>query len=320
MKKKTKEEFIEESTKVHNGKYDYSKVDYINNKTKVCIVCPIHGEFWQAPQDHTKGRGCTKCNGGVLHSNEEWLDKFKRTHGEKYIYSIDSTKKLTSNTKLNIVCPIHGTFMQACINHSTGQGCPKCANENNSIVKRKNNEYFISIAEKIHGNKYDYSKVDYINNHTEVCIICPKHGEFWQKPNVHLLNHGCPKCSCSKLELEIIKLLDDNKIEYIHQANKKDFPWLKRLSLDFYLPEYNIAIECQGIEHFKEIKFFGGTKKYIETVKRDNRKLNLCENNNIKLLYYSNLEIKYPYKVYENKEELLKEIINEKQSSNFNGS
>jgi len=320
MKKKTKEEFIEESTKVHNGKYDYSKVDYINNKTKVCIVCPIHGEFWQAPQDHIKGRGCTKCNGGVLHSNEEWLDKFKKTHGEKYIYSIDNTKKLTSNTKLNIICPIHGTFIQACINHSTGQGCPKCANENNSIVKRKNNEYFISIAEKIHGNKYDYSKVDYINNYTKVCIICPKHGEFWQKPNVHLLNHGCPKCSCSKLELEIIKLLDDNKIEYIYQANKKNFPWLKRLSLDFYLPEYNIAIECQGIEHFKEIKFFGGTKKYIETVKRDNRKLNLCENNNIKLLYYSNLEIKYPYKVYENKEELLKEIINEKQSSNFNGS
>lgn len=311
MNRKTREEFIKECNIVHNNKYDYSKVEYINNKTKVCIICPEHGEFWQIPQDHTKGRGCTKCNGGVSHTNKEWLKKFKNTHGEKYSYNIGDVK-LSSDVKIEIICPIHGIFEQSCMNHSLGQGCPKCANELNGLKKRSNTEYFVSLARKVHGDKYDYSKVNYTNNRTEVCIICPKHGEFWQKPNVHLLNHGCPKCSCSKLELEIIKLLEDNKIEYIHQASKKDLPWLKRLSLDFYLPKYKIAIECQGIEHFKEIAYFGGIKNFTETIKRDNKKLNLCKNNDIKLIYYSNLGIEYPYDVYENKKEMLTEIINGK--------
>ena len=57
----TKEEFIEKARQVHGDKYDYSKVEYKNNKTKICIVCPIHGEFWQRPNDHLNGRGCDKC-------------------------------------------------------------------------------------------------------------------------------------------------------------------------------------------------------------------------------------------------------------------
>ena len=310
MKRKTTEEFINESKQIHGDKYNYSKVKYANNKTKVCIVCPIHGEFWQIPQDHLKGRGCSKCNGGILHSNEEWVNKFLNVHHNKYIYDIPTNKKLSSNTKIKIICPKHGFFTQRCINHSIGQGCPICANEINGINKRSTKELFIKLSKKIHGNKYDYSKVEYINNHTEVCIICPKHGEFWQKPNVHLLNHGCPKCSSSKLELEIINYLETNKIKYTYQANCKKFNWLGKMSLDFYLPKYNIAIECQGIEHFKEIAFFGGIKKLEETQKRDKIKKQLCEENGIKLFYYSNLGIKYPYKIYENKNELFNLIEN----------
>lgn len=313
MKRKTKEEFIEESNIIHNNKYNYSKVEYINNKTKVCIICPEHGEFWQVPQDHTKGRGCSKCNGGISHSNTEWLNKFRKTHGEKYSYSITNNDKISSSTKIKILCPIHGEFEQSCMNHSIGQGCPKCGNENSAIKRQNDTDYFINLSRKTHGDKYDYSKTEYVNNHIKVCIICPKHGEFWQKPYVHLSKHGCPKCSSSKLELEIIDFLDENKIKYIHQANKKDFLWLKKLSLDFYLPDYNVAIECQGLEHFKEIKFFGGTKGFNSTVERDKRKLKLCNENHIKLFYYSNLGIEYPYKVYENKENMLNEIKNGKK-------
>lgn len=311
-KRKTKEEFIKECNVIHNNKYDYSKVEYINNKTKVCIICPIHGEFYQFPQDHTKGRGCSKCNGGVSHTNEEWFGKFRQVHGDKYTYNIVN-KKLSSNAKIEIICPTHGIFKQSCMNHSLGQGCPKCANENNGIKRRNSLENFISLAKQVHGDKYDYSKVKYINNHTEVCIVCPKHGEFWQKPNVHLLNHGCPKCSSSKLEMEIIKFLDEKNVKYIYQASKKDFEWLGRLSLDFYLLDYNAAIECQGLEHFKEIEYFGGKKKYVETTKRDAKKLTICEENGIRLFYYSNLGIEYSYNVYENKNKLLNDILNGKK-------
>ena len=62
------------------------------------------------------------------------------------------------------------------------------------MPKKLTTEEFISKAKEVHGNKYDYSKVEYVNNHTKVCIICPKHGEFWQTPNHHLLGHGCSKC------------------------------------------------------------------------------------------------------------------------------
>ncbi len=83
--------------------------------------------------------------------------------------------------------------------------------------------------------------------------------------------------------------------------------------LDFYLPKHNIAIECQGVQHFEPTDFAKRGKKWAEkqfqtTIKRDKEKLEKCNNNNVKLLYYSNLNIKYPYKVFEDKELLIKEI------------
>lgn len=172
------------------------------------------------------------------------------------------------------------------------------------MSKQISKEKFIELAKKIHGNKYDYSKVEYKNKNTKVCIICPIHGEFWQTPNNHLSGNGCKKCNTSIIENNIIELLAKNNIEYQFNVFPK---FLHGLQLDFYLPQYNVAIECQGIQHFKEKHFFEGLNIILE---RDNRKRKLCEDNGIKLLYYSNLGIEYPYKVYENKEELLKEIKN----------
>jgi hypothetical protein len=109
------------------------------------------------------------------------------------------------------------------------------------------------------------------------------------------------------LENDLIELFKNENIDYIFRERK--LPWLKGLELDFYLPQYNIGIECQGIQHFKKSHFF----EPLETVQeRDIRKLELCKKNGVKLLYYSNLGIKYPYSVYENKKELLKEIKNER--------
>ena len=56
-------------------------------------------------------------------------------------------------------------------------------------------EEFIAKAKAVHGNRYDYSKVVYVNTQTKVCIICKEHGEFWQKPKNHLCGNGCVKCS-----------------------------------------------------------------------------------------------------------------------------
>ena len=161
---------------------------------------------------------------------------------------------------------------------------------------------FIEKAKKIHGDKYNYSKINYIDSHTPITIICPIHGEFKQSASSHLNGSGCPKCKQSHLENEIENFLKDNDIKFECQ---KKFNWLGKQSLDFYLSDYNIGIECQGSQHFLENHFF----EPLKTIKnRDFIKNKLCNENNIKLLYYSDLGIEYPYKVFEDKNKLLVEI------------
>jgi hypothetical protein len=283
MKKLTTEKFIEKARKVHGNKYDYSKVEYKNAHTKVCIICPIHGEFWQIPNDHLNGSGCPKCKINKIISikkmdEKKFIEKSKKIHGDKYDYS--KVEYINSKTKVCIICPIHGEFWQKPNNHLRGQGCLKCG------CKVYDTNTFISEACKIHGDKYDYSKVEYKGATTKVCIICPEHGEFWQKPNYHINNKsGCPSCSQSHLENDTYSFLKNKEIIFEQQ---KKFNWLGLMRLDFYLPEYNIAIECQGIQHYQPIEFFGGKKAYNDLIRRDKIKKQLCEEHNIKMIYVDN--------------------------------
>ena len=177
-------------------------------------------------------------------------------------------------------------------------------------MKKLTTEEFIRKAKEIHGDKYDYSKTVYgKDNKTKVCIICPIHGEFKQKPNVHLNGKGCRICKTSKLERLIFDFLKENKIQFIYQAKKNDLKWLHKQSLDFYMPEYKIAIECQGKQHFIEDGWNNKDTLKIN-IERDERKRKLCEENGIKLLYYSNLDIDYPYEVITDKNKLLEIIQN----------
>ena len=352
-KKLTKEEFIKKANEVHDGKYDYSKVKYVNNKTKVCIICPEHGEFWQTPHNHLRGNGCSKCaneaNGDKIRKrqtlkNEEFIKRANEKHDNKYDYT--KVEYEGANTKVCIICKEHGEFWQLPYVHTRGSGCPKCGQIATAERCRLSKEDFIKKSRKVHGDKYDYSKVDYVNAQTKVCIICPKHGEFWQTPsshtrgygcskcsgvysptteewidsarefhkdkydydkvkyidaftkvciickdhgefwqlpNSHMQGNGCPKCNLSHLERSVMNYLDEVKISYDYQ---KRFKWLGMQSLDFYLPDYNVSIECQGRQHFFPVEHFGGDKGLKNTLERDKRKKKLCEENGIKLLYF----------------------------------
>jgi len=304
-KRKTTEQFIEESRKIHGDKYDYSKTNYIGALKNVTITCPIHGDFLQIPSNHLSGSGCKKCfHDSLKKKTEDFIKESKKVHGNKYDYSKTDLNKKDEKGRVCIICPIHGEFWQNPNDHSLYKhGCYLCANENNGNVRNLGTEKFIRKAKKIHGNRYDYSKTEYKSFKKDVCIICPKHGEFWQKPKVHLRGGGCNKCKLSHIEEEIIILLEKNKIKYTFR--ERSLSWLNGLELDFYLPYCKLAIECQGIQHFIGSHFF----EPIEVVKeRDERKRKLCEENGIKLLYYSNLGIEYPYEVFEDKEKLLEEI------------
>lgn len=166
-------------------------------------------------------------------------------------------------------------------------------------MRKLTTEQFIEKAQQIHGSKYDYSKVEYINAQEKVCIICPKHGEFWQTPHNLRKGIGCPKCKESKTEKEVRRFLNKNKIMYIYEYKFSDVN--KKQSLDFFLPEYNIAIECQGIQHFKPTDFAGNGQEWAENeykhiIELDNSKKNECNQKGITLFYYTK------EKIYENRE------------------
>ena len=128
----TKEEFIEKAISVHQNKYDYSSVQYSNSQRKIEIICPLHGSFWQTPSSHTMGRGCPKCAGKYSPTTEEFIEKARRVHLDKYDYSRVQYK--SSREKIEIVCQLHGSFFQTPTDHLGFHGCPKCSGHNHNIL------------------------------------------------------------------------------------------------------------------------------------------------------------------------------------------
>jgi len=128
----TQNEFIIDMIEIHNNKYDYSLVEYINTKTKVKIICPIHGTFKQRPYSHRFGQGCSKCGyiNVIKHRSSNtslFIKKSKLIHNE-YDYSL--VEYINNYTKVKIICPVHGIFEQRPQDHLKGNGCKKCYNEN----------------------------------------------------------------------------------------------------------------------------------------------------------------------------------------------
>lgn len=286
----TQEEFIEKAKAIHGDKYDYSMVEYVNNRTKICIICPDHGEFWQAPDSHLQGHGCPKCRSDKMskiekYNNEIFINKARRVHGDKYNYS--KVEYINSKTKVCIICPIHGEFWQLPSDHLRGIGCAACSKR-----KKLTTDEFIKKAIEIHGFTYDYSNVRYINNITEVEIICPEHGSFFQKPNYHINGNGCPICKSSRGERLIKSFLDYNEIEYkIHHQIKIDQRLFSRnnFRIDFYLPKYETFIEFNGVQHYKHTPYFHRDEDaFGRQVDRDKRLRQYCKQHKINLI-----EIKY---------------------------
>lgn len=323
-KRQTTKEWVESCAKKHNGKYDYSLVNFekIRKDGKVPIICheigedgKEHGVFWQLPSQHKWGKGCKKC---VLLTSSKIAERARLIHGDKYDYSLMKYKRIDEH--VYVKCNTCGKiFPITPHNLLKGRGCPFCAVEDKikklqlpiDVVKKRINEVF--------GGKYNLDHIKYKNVDTPISLICPEHGEFMQTPYQLFSGHGCPKCGQSALENEIQVFLDENNIISEYEVNKKKFDWLNMQSLDFFLPEYNVAIECQGIQHFKpqtfgNVSIEDAQKKFKETVNLDNQKRILCEKNGIKLLYYSNLGIEYPYKVFEDKQDLLNDILKQKQN------
>ena len=283
VNKLTKEQFINNAIIIHGDKYDYSKVDYINNNTKVKILCKIHGEFNQTPHAHKSGQGCPKCLGtfNKTLTKDEFINKAIIIHGDKYDYS--KVDYINNNTKVKILCKIHGEFEQIPYNHLKSNGCKKCTGRHLCTK-----DEFISKSITIHGDRYDYSQVDYINNNIRVKILCKKHGLFEQTPLSHFnMRNGCPKCNNSKGETEIENYLKLNNIKYKPQFSFNDLVDKGELRFDFGIFENNnlkYLIEYNGVQHYENRKpFYRNEYEFLIAKKRDIMKIDYCNRNNIKL-------------------------------------
>lgn len=298
MKKLTLKEFIEKAKKVHNNKYDYSLVEYKNSTTKIKIICPIHGEFMQTSKDHLAGKGCILCGGHKKSSLEEFISRAKKVHGNKYDYS--KARYINAKKPICITCPKHGDFWQTPDNHIRGQGCKLCANNAFKKMYKKEQALFISKAIEIHGNKYDYSLVDYVNNKTAVKIICLIHGIFMQPPITHYKS-GCPKCCSSHGEEKILNYLNNKDLKFFKEYKFDDLFDKRRLSFDFYLPEYKLLIEYNGIQHYKNV-FNKQRKKLLLQKHHDWLKRKYAKENGYRLLTI-------PYWEYDNIENIIMEEL-----------
>jgi len=177
--------------------------------------------------------------------------------------------------------------MIAWLHLKSKHGCPSCGNEAIGKALSFTKEQFILKSQKVHGDKFDYSKVEMHNATNKVIIICRKHGEFKQLAQSHLGGVGCPKCASSKGENAIRSFLDANNIRYIAQHQFPDCKRVKCLKFDFYLPDYHICIEYDGEGHFRPIKNIDLKKallllKYAQ--ENDHIKNEYCKSKNIPLL------------------------------------
>lgn len=192
----TNGDFIKRSIEIWGpDKFDYSLVEHKRQDTPVTLICKEHGEvFEQKPMHHFRGQnGCLKCKKNIPWTEETFLNKVKEVHGDKYDYS--KVEWTGFKNKIKIICKKHDyEFEQQASKHAYGCGCPKCKFITSGNKRRLKHDEVIKQFQKIHGDKYDYSLVEYVKKHEPVRIICSKHGEFLQTPNNHYRGAGCQEC------------------------------------------------------------------------------------------------------------------------------
>ena len=287
----TQEEYIKSAKKIHGDKYDYSKVNYKKNDEKIEIICNKHGSFFQEANAHKRGHGCKKCvDEKKFLTRSKFIKQANKVHKGKFDYSLTEFSKTHQTISIEIICPIHGKFFQRVRNHLRGDDCRKCAAVHRGLKQRITKEYFIQTAQKFHGNKYDYSKVQLSTSRDVVKIVCPTHGQFKQIAEVHY-RHGCKKCGHLKAgKIQRLSLSEFIKKSNIKHKNKYDYS-----KVNYENSNTLVQISCPIHGEFKQTPklhmrgrgciFCGGSKphtnksfikeaKYVHKNKYDYTKVN----------------------------------------------
>lgn len=264
--------------------------DYTKISDKMQFKCNICGHIWVSDAFHLLRSGsCPKCAGRVVSTAERIsiIESFGKVTVLEKIFNM--TEKI--KVKCNFCGHIFYGYQYLLVK---GSGCKKCSDHQNGISLRKSHEQFVQEMAIIHPELKVLSQ--YVNAITSVqclCIIC---GNIWDSSTADSLLHGngCPRCALSNGEKRVCIYMLNHKILYTAQ---KKFPDLfgiggGQLSYDFFIPHYNLLIECQGEQHFEPVEYFGGIDKFKKQQEHDQRKREYAQNHNINLL-----EIRYDQNV-----------------------
>ena len=333
-KKLTNEKLIKRIKNACQEK-DLTFIDFYGEKhgvyTKLILKCNKCGYVWNTTtinnlckkdrKSHTCGR-----KPPLIPQNETRAIKTIKKHLEntslEFVSFDENGYKNVKRPKILLKCKKCGKIM--CYSyHYVTRNIIKCKNCEQG--GKFSNEHAVNLITN-QCEKLNYTFIGFDNNEnkyngkkTYLILKCNKCGNIWNSTNFsNFLNSTikCPKCLNSwKMEKEVESLLRKNKIDFIPQCRNRILPWLKNkisLTLDFYLPQYKIGIECQGRQHFEPVLNFGGEKTFQETLKRDEIKLKLCKEHNIKMLYYDSEHNHTEFlgeKVYNNENNLINEIL-----------
>lgn len=259
------------------------------DKNHLLINCPKHGESNITIYALLKKREfdpCVFCNREIFKRKQynQYVNKCKEIYHDFYKYpKYEESGFINTVEKIKILCPKHGYFFNALYTHASGRSKCHLASCRSTLAE------FIAKAREVHGDDYDYSKVNYINNKTKVIVICPRHGEFKVRPDQHLYGKtGCPKCVESFGERTLKRLLNKYKLNYLTEYKFKD----SNYRFDFKLKDLNILIEFHGVQHYRPVKRFGGEKAFEQVRERDENKKYLAMENNHHLIVLNFIDLK----------------------------
>ncbi len=259
---------------------------YIGASTPILHKCKYCGKEWFIrPSDVLNGKGCREC------SCKRYGDYVRKSQ-TKYIEDLNKINiniepiedYINTDTAILHKCKICCHTWSIKPNHTlAGHGCPMCGFKNSADARRKSHEKYVEELSCINQNIVVLG--EYINSKTSILHKCKVCGHEWPIDPIHTLRgQGCPVCNQSHGEREISQWLQAHFVNYIPQYKFKDCRDKLELPFDFYIPEFNICIEYDGLQHFEPIDWFGGEESLKVTQYHDNIKTNYCKKNKITLI------------------------------------
>ncbi len=280
---------------------EYKCLEYICMTKPAKFFCKKHGEFVKTPKNFLLHH-CNKCTNEKMHDlfvKKNFIEEAKRIFPE---YDYSKVDYFNDETEIIVICKEHGEFKTTPNRLLSNHQCNKCADALRSEKKTYSIDELLERANKIHHNKYKYFNIK-SGIFNSIDIECSLHGRFQMTWNNHINMHqGCPNCCSSYGEEQVFYFLENNKIEFIKSQTYEDLKDINKLSYDFYLPKYNLLIECQGPQHFKNT-YNKPLHEWHRQLHHDWLKRKYAKDKNIKLLYIN-------YKDYKIADKLLGEYIN----------